>query len=154
MAAPGEEPLISAPECQSPAQRIRSSMQGMEPRLSSELGAELFGDEELAIVSRDSFCIEEARRTCNLAVQQEAKEKGALVMMNDCGEMRMVEPMHSSQVRDAVPGTMANGGNTCYISAVIFALFARLDVWDVLLVHQLASPLASRLQDHLRVRCR
>ena len=89
---------------------------------------------------RPSFCMTEASRTFNLAVQQEADEKGALAVMNDAGVIRMVEPLVTSLDADpSPPGTMGNGGNTCYISAVIFALFARLDAWDVLLVRQLQT---------------
>eukprot|EP00656_Telonema_subtile_P013038 TRINITY_DN16608_c0_g1_i1.p1 TRINITY_DN16608_c0_g1~~TRINITY_DN16608_c0_g1_i1.p1 ORF type:complete len:368 (+),score=81.43 TRINITY_DN16608_c0_g1_i1:306-1409(+) len=71
-------------------------------------------------------------------------------MMNDHGVVHMVEPLHCSFVREHTPGVMINGGNTCYMSAVVFAMFARMDTWDILLVHQLAWPLAGRLQDHLR----
>eukprot|EP00658_Telonema_sp_P-2_P051592 TRINITY_DN39676_c0_g1_i1.p1 TRINITY_DN39676_c0_g1~~TRINITY_DN39676_c0_g1_i1.p1 ORF type:complete len:168 (-),score=42.27 TRINITY_DN39676_c0_g1_i1:113-616(-) len=102
------------------------------------------------LVPREEFCLDEAKRTMNLAIQQEADEKGALLMMNDDGTMRMVEPLHSSFVGGAQPGVMRNGGNTCYMSAVIFAMFARLDAWDVLLVHQLSSCEQTAMQDHLR----
>merc|ERR1712166_26703 len=107
--------------------------------------------ENSAEALRESFCMTEASRTFNLAVQQEADEKGALAVMNDAGVIRMVEPLVTSLDADpSSPGTMGNGGNTCYISAVIFALFARLDAWDALLVRQLQTGQATVMQDLLR----